>query len=152
MNVLLVEDEEHKTKDLCDRLTRHGIKPDQLEIVTSVRDAVLTVNRRSFDLVVLDMALPTFSKAGSEDVGGGLAQSVGGVEVLRALKAAGQTSKIIVVTQYPEIIISGQRVKLSSIGKFVSSKYKQSVTGAVLYAYNTPEWGAHFDMLLRKMK
>jgi CheY-like chemotaxis protein len=148
MRVLLVEDEEHKIADLTERIIHAGVSKRDLVTVSGVREAVLQATGGSFDLVILDMALPTFSQG----TGGGVAQSVGGVEVLRALSAEGLSLKIIVVTQYPGIIIGGKNVPLSQIGKVASAKYGQEVLGAVLYKFKMPEWPEMFDALMEKAK
>ena len=153
MRVLLVEDEEHKTTDLVNRLKLSAVTSNKAPLVArSVREAVLEVLSNNFDLIVLDMALPTFSGSAREEGGGGVSQAIGGVEVLRALQSAGRSSNIIVVTQYPEITIGGERVKLSQISKVVSKRYGQRVLGAVLYSFKTPEWEASFDRLLEAAK
>ncbi|AUW47509.1 response regulator [Rhizobium leguminosarum] len=148
MKVLLVEDEEHKTVDLKNRLRVHGVADSDLTFAQSVREAVLAVVTTTFDLVVLDMALPTFSKVRPDEGGGGLAQAVGGVEVLRAMQASGKRAAIIIVTQYPDIILNGEKVKLQNVAKIISQRYEQNVLGGVLYSFNTPKWEAAFDGLL----
>ena len=148
MRVLLIEDEEHKANDLTKKLFASGVEHNDLTRVISVRQAVLEVTEGNFDLVIVDMALPTFSSAG----GGGAAQAVGGIEVLRALSMAGVRAKIIIVTQYPDILVGGNRVKLHQAARVLSGKYNQDVLGAVLYSYKTPEWAAAFDVLLGRMK
>lgn len=152
MNVLLVEDEGHKTTDLTKRISAAGVLERDLIIAQGVREAVLQVISMNFDLIVLDMALPTFSKNGSGGGDGGLAQAVGGIEVLRALKACGRRARIIIVTQYPDVIIGGERIKLPQIGKVVSAKYEQIVVGSILYSYNSPSWEATFDALMERVK
>ncbi|UHS55502.1 hypothetical protein [Agrobacterium vaccinii] len=149
MKVLLVEDEEHKTTDLLNRLKQSKVtNSSEPTVAKSVREAVLAVLGNTFDLIVLDMALPTFSGAGRDEGGGGVSQAIGGIEVLRALQSTKKKASIIVVTQYPEIAVGGERVKLSQIGKVVSKRYDQNVLGAVLYSFKTPEWEANFDRLL----
>jgi CheY-like chemotaxis protein len=148
MRVLLVEDEEHKIIDLTERILQAGVASPNLVSVSGVRDAVLQATGGSFDLVVLDMALPTFSQG----TGGGVAQSVGGVEVLRALNAEGLSLKIIIVTQYPGVIIGGKNVALRQVGKVASAKYGQQVLGAVLYKFKMPEWQEAFDALMERAK
>lgn len=152
MRVLLIEDEEHKAVDLTERLLASGVEKSNLVHVSGVRQAVLEVMKNQFDLIVVDMALPTFTASNDEGSGGGTAQAVGGIEILRALENAALKPRIIIVTQYPDIIVSGKRIKLSQAGRVLSQKYGQSVLGAVLYSYKTPEWAEIFDALLRKAK
>lgn len=150
MKVLLIEDEEHKANDLIRLLLARGVSPSDLTRAIGVRQAVLQATESAYDLVVVDMALPTFSSAG--DSGGGTAQAVGGIEVLRALSNSSVSTKIIIVTQYPDIIVGGNRVRLHQAARVLSTKYRQEVLGAVLYSYKTPEWEAAFDALLGKIK
>jgi len=148
LQVLLVEDEEHKIRDLQPRLARlpeHG-----LTVARSVRDAVLAVFERRFDLAILDMALPTFAKIKSAE-SGGVAQAAGGVEVLRALQEAGQTAQVIVVTQYPDIFISGRQIKLHMIKKTLEQRYQQKILGVVLYSYDSEDWSGAFDSCLGRV-
>jgi DNA-binding NarL/FixJ family response regulator len=152
MKVLLIEDEEHKANDLTARLRAKGVAARNVVRVGGVRQAVLQVIEASFDLVIVDMALPTFSDSTDDSGGGGTAQAVGGIEVLRALSAASVSTKVIIVTQYPDIIVGGNRVRLGQAARVLSKKYDQEVLGAVLYSYKTPEWEAAFDALLGKVK
>jgi CheY-like chemotaxis protein len=152
MKVLLIEDEEHKANDLTSRLLAKGVAERDLTRAIGVRQAVLEATEKKYDLVIVDMALPTFSSSGDDSSGGGAAQAVGGIEVLRALSNARMSTKIIIVTQYPDIIVSGQRVRLHQAARLLSAKYGQEVLGAVLYSYKTPEWEVAFNTLLGKLK
>ncbi|WP_132665582.1 response regulator [Rhizobium sp. PP-CC-3G-465] len=143
MRVLLVEDEEHKQNDLINRLYKNGVRQDQLTVAQGVREAVIEAELQNFDLIVLDMALPTHSKAS-----GSVAQAVGGVEVLRTLQALGRRSAIIIVTQYPDVIVNGQKVKLQNVAKVLSARYEQEILGGILYSFNMPKWEASFDALV----
>lgn len=102
-----------------------------------------------FDLIVLDMALPTFTVDG-DAAERGFDQVQGGVEVLRALKARGQKSKIIIITQYPDITFGGRRLKLANAPKVLSQRYDQNVVGSVLYKYKSPSNHKKLTALLKK--
>jgi CheY-like chemotaxis protein len=134
MNVLLVEDEVHKRDEMRSCVFEvYGLEP---KIVDSVNSAVLTVMKFDYDLIILDMALSTFGDS-AEDNKKGHDQAQGGIEVLRALKAAKKIAKIIIVTQYPDFYISGNKVKLKDSPKVIQQKYNQEVIGAVLYTYKS---------------
>jgi len=148
MKVLVVEDEEHKSNDLVARLGQHGVGMQTITLANSVREAVLAVTQYNYDLIVLDMALPTFSKGADSDQVGGLAQSSGGIEVLRTLHAVGAQARIIIVTQYPEIVINGVNAKPTQVAGIVAKRYGQEVLGTVIYSFNTPEWGRTFDRII----
>ncbi len=134
MRVLLVEDEVHKRDEIKKCIQEvHGSLP---EIVDGVSSAVLKVMEEDYDLIILDMALSTFGDS-ADDKNKGHDQAQGGVEVLRALKLAKKSTKIIIVTQYPDFYIGGSKVKLKNSPKVIREKYNQNVIGAVLYHYKS---------------
>jgi len=114
-----------------------------------VHAAFWSVSTNDFDLIILDMALPTFSADGSA-AARGHDQAMGGVEVLRALKSRAIVSKIIIITQYPEIAVGGDRLKLGVAADFLSKRYGQNVIGGVLYKYRSPSNAVKLTALLKK--
>lgn len=149
MKILLVEDEVHKREEVKQYVQEvYDITP---EIVDSVSNAVLKVIEEDFDLIILDMALSTFGES-SEDKIKGHDQAQGGVEVLRALKQAKKSIKIIIVTQYPDFYIGGKKVKLKDSPPIIREKYNQEVLGAVLYHYKSMTTRQKIISILRACK
>ena len=105
MNILIVEDDGHKIDDIqgfLSSLDNHH----QLTIERSVRGGVLEVYENNYQLVILDMALPTFDQENKSS--GGMSQPQGGLELIRTLSAIGKDLRIVILTQYPDIEIDGQ--------------------------------------------
>lgn len=149
VEVLLVEDEVHKRAELTDCIVNiFGSPPDHVD---SVRSAVLQVIQKDYDLIVLDMALPTFS-SNSSDQHKGHDQAQGGIEVLRALKSNKKEAKIIIVTQYHDFYIGGSKIKLKDSPKIINEKYNQNVVGAILYKYKSTSTLQKITAILRGMK
>ncbi|HFQ7887616.1 MULTISPECIES: response regulator [Enterobacteriaceae] len=147
MKILLVEDEVHKRDELIQCVkTVYDIDP---QIVDCVNDAVLAVINEDYDLIILDMALSTFSDS-SGDNKKGHDQAQGGIEVLRALNSRKKETKIIIVTQYPDFYIGGVKVKLQNSIKVVKEKYNQNMIGAVLYTYKSKPTLQKIISILRK--
>ncbi|GAA0251878.1 hypothetical protein [Methylorubrum aminovorans] len=148
--ILLVEDEEHKINDLSRRISASTLSNAELTVAKSVRDAIRDVMQFKYDIVILDMALPTFTKEKKSGETGGLAQASGGIEVIRMMQKIKQAASIIIVTQYPDIFISGQLIKLKKIKDTLRQRYEVDVAGVVLYSYESQEWMSSFDNLLEK--
>ncbi len=148
--VLLVEDEPHKKEELSASLQGFFKGDATLEHVDSVHAAYWAVSEQDYDLIILDMALPTFT-AEKDAAERGFDQAQGGVEVLRALKSRKIRSKIIIITQYPDINFGGKRLKLAEAPKVLSQRYDQDVVGSVLYKYRSPSNHSKLTALLKKL-
>lgn len=150
VKILLVEDEPHKREEITVYL-RDFLGPSlELEQTDSVRSAVISVSQNDFDLIVLDMALPTFS-SDDESSDGGQDQALGGIEVLRALKQSQRNSRVIIVTQHPEISVGGRtRVKLKDARVALSKRYGLTIAGVVLYSYRSPNNRSRLLVALEK--
>jgi CheY-like chemotaxis protein len=146
MTILLVEDEIHKRDEMTNCvLDVYGFPP---EVVDGVSSAVLKVMEVDYDLIILDMALSTFGES-TDDRKKGHDQAQGGIEVLRALKLAKRSTKVVIVTQYPDFYIGGTKVKLKDSKKLISEKYGQTIVGAVLYQYRSKSTLQRITSILR---
>jgi CheY-like chemotaxis protein len=133
MKILLIEDESHKKDELLQCIKDAcGEVP---EVIDGVRLAVIAVLKNDYDLIILDMALPTFG--GNSDNNKGHDQAEGGVEVLRALKSKGKSVTVIIVTQYSDFYIGASKIKLKDAPRVIREKYGQIVIGAILYQYRS---------------
>jgi len=151
MKILLVEDEPHKQHELTACLRQFFGGDVSISNVDSVHEAFWVVSVDDFELIILDMALPTFSSEGSS-AERGHDQALGGVEVLRALKSRGVSSKIIIVTQYPEISVDGKQLDLHKASKVLSTRYGQDIIGGVLYKYSSRSHVAKLTSLLKGLR
>lgn len=136
MKILLIEDEQHKREEIGDYISEFGDGTIEVNRAVSVHDAVQCVRASEYDLIILDMALPTFTTS-AQNPDSGLDQALGGLEVLRALKMNGTKSRIAIVTQYPEIRVGAQRFKLRMAQKVLSQRYGQDVIAAIPYKYKS---------------
>lgn len=148
--ILLVEDEVHKRDELTDCLKGFYKDSATLETVDSVHAAFWSISVDRFDLIILDMALPTFSADGGATERGH-DQALGGVEVLRALKSQCVSTQVILITQYPDITVGGTRIKISAAPDVLRKRYGQDVVGSVLYKYRSPSNAAKLTALLKKL-
>lgn len=149
MKILLVEDEVHKRDEI--KQCVHEVYGSYPEIVDGVSSAVLQVMKEDYNLIILDMALSTFGDS-AEDKIKGHDQAQGGIEVLRALKQVKKTAKIIIVTQYPDFYIGGNKVKLKNSPSIIREKYNQEVLGAILYHYKSKATLQRITSILRTCK
>ncbi len=146
MKILLIEDEVHKRDEI--RQCVEEVFKMTPNIVDGVSSAVLAVMEQDFDLIILDMALSTFGDSAT-DQKKGHDQAQGGVEVLRALKVAGKTPNVVIVTQYPDFYIGGIKTKLKGASVIIKNKYSVNIIGAVLYHYKSKSTKQKITSILR---
>lgn len=145
MRVLVVEDDRYKRTEITSVL-RGLAREIYIAEAESVNTACLHVYDERFDLVILDMSLPTFEQ--DAPGGGGSPQGQGGLEVLRVLKRLGSRSQVIVVSQYPEIELERQIFELGNAPSVLSDYFRVSVIGAVLYEFRNEAWKSFLSALV----
>lgn len=141
--ILIVEDDEFKANDLAAELQGHNT-----QIVHSVRDAVVRVLERDYELLILDMALPTFTANSSSS--SGTAQPQGGIEVLRAIKSKRRATNVIIVSQYPDIEIDGIFISLRDAPNVLSERYDINVSHAIVYDFQNRDWAHELSEAMRQ--
>jgi CheY-like chemotaxis protein len=140
MNILLIEDDQFK-QELIDaellELFPHSIRT----VGRSVQQAVKFIRAAPYDLVVLDIALPSHaSSVGSQSI----SQPSGGVEVLLELSFAERSDKVVIVTQYPEIEYNGRLVPLSNFKRATANTLHVSIAGVIYFDAQDELWRTQF--------
>jgi CheY-like chemotaxis protein len=145
LNFLIVEDDEFKEKILCDFL-EGVLGPIAIQSCKSLVEAIDSVNRDVFDLIFLDMAIPSHPIVS----GGGAPMSflTGGIEVLLELNALNRKDPCLIVTQYPEIEISGEFYPVSESAAAIKEKLDCEVIACVEFAEGSSSWEKEIKRVL----
>lgn len=149
MNVLLVEDDEFKASDIMKALGE--ILPlTEICRAVSVTSALRRITTEEFDLLVLDMSLPTFDMSGPG--GGGSPQGQGGLDVLRLARRVSADPAVVIVTQYPDIEVDGKDIPLIAAPKVLRSRFNSNVVSCIHYEFDGDSWRAPLkESLVRLM-
>ena len=137
MRILIVEDDHFK----CRRLESFFLGENSLNLIfsaTNLVDAVDRINEGSFDLIIVDMAIPSHPLV----KGGGAPTSLlsGGVEVLLNLSFKKRKEPCIVVTQFPDIKISGEFYDLIEASNILNDRFKCNVLSCIEYKEDNDTW------------
>lgn len=149
IDVLVIEDDEFKATDIL-RLVREVIDDAMVNRAASVTSALRAITSGKFDLVIMDMSLPTFDLSGPG--GGGSPQGQGGVEILRLARRLGTLSPFVVVTQYPDIDINGDNVPLEQAAKRLSDRFGLCVQACLPYEFDSDDWQDDFRASLERVR
>ena len=145
MIALIVEDDEYKASDIA-RAVEESVDPVTLHRAGSVTSALRKITQQRFDLVLLDMSLPTFDLSGPG--GGGSPQGQGGLEVLRLAKRQEHKSRFVVITQYPDIELDGVESPLAVAAGRLSHRFGVEVVKCILYQFDDDSWRSELIMAL----
>lgn len=138
MNVLIVEDEIPKLEDLYDFFSLR-YKEWGVSSARSVRSAIDAVrSEKRFDLLILDMSLPTFDITSNE--AGGQPQGFGGIEVLRYLQKIDSALPVIVVTAFEAFTSGLKSITLDDLRLSLKERYPSNFKGAVYYNVVLTSW------------
>lgn len=128
--VLLVEDDAFKQKELEQALLG-WMRGAEIRVARSVRHALSLLGERAYDLIVLDMALPSHETrpAAAQP----MSQPSGGLELLLELAYEGRRDPVIIVTQYPEIEFDGRLYALVQFARAFARKASANLRAAVYF-------------------
>jgi CheY-like chemotaxis protein len=149
LRLLVVEDDDHKVQDIQE-LMGNTFPKAELDLAMSVRDGVLQLQKNSPDLLLLDMALPTFEKRGTNV--GGTDQAQGGLELVRFIHELKLSAKVIILTQYPDIEVEDKFYSLDEAGAVLSKRYNCQLVGIVHYKFRSDDWKQPLIELIRSVE
>ena len=146
--VLLVEDDGFKSDDI--RTLLLDIDPScRIDLATSVSKAISEIQKNEYDLIVLDMALPSHPLV----AGGGAPLSLltGGIEILFELQSLDRKDHCIVITQYPDIEICGALYPVGEAAAAMERVYGVSLCGCLEYSQTDSSWRSVIGNAYRKL-
>lgn len=147
-SVLLVEDDGFKSDEIHALLLSVCHSTD-VHLSKSVSSAIGAIEGRTFDLIVLDMALPSHTAV--PGAGAPLSLLTGGLEVLFELQSLRRKDPCVVVTQYPEIEICGSFYQLIKAPEAIERCYEVRVLGCIEYTDSGAQWRVTLAELFGKI-
>lgn len=138
LKILLVEDEGPKLAHIR-KFLRESFSQVSVIEVRSVTSALDAFEEHGFDLILLDMSLPTFDVGQGER--GGRPQGFGGIEILRHLEMAGEAIETLVLTGYEAFPDeSGAIIDLATLHSRLVEEFPNTVRGVVHFNSALEGW------------
>jgi CheY-like chemotaxis protein len=148
MKVLLVEDDEDKREQLREFLSSE-LSAEVIE-ARSRQSGIHALLKDSFDLILLDMSMPTFDITPTED--GGRPQAYAGRDILHQMDRYAITTKVVVVTQFDRFGQSEDEITLPELDKQLEVAFPDNYLGAVYYNVGYAGWQESLRILLVNTK
>ncbi|MGK4151935.1 response regulator [Kurthia gibsonii] len=143
MKILIIEDDKQKTEQIISFLKKFS-SITEIQLEKSYNSGLRTVTKESFDLLLLDMSLPTFEI--TVDESGGKPMSFAGEEILRQLHRKKITVPTIVITQYDRF---EKGLSLSQIKSSIESKGYPNYIDTIYYNTTNDSWVLELTELLQ---
>ena len=149
MNVLLIEDDDFKAQQVS-LFLRKNIPDVSLQEAKSVHAGSRALRQQSYDLLLLDMSLPTYTIVAGE--AGWRPQGFGGRDVLRNLERQGLTLPVIVITQFERFESGDEEIDISTLRAQLEREHSSNFLGLIYFDATTDSWQAELSEILASLR
>jgi len=146
MKILLIEDDQHKAKQIIDYLIDKFVD-SSVEIRKSYQSGLKELLANSYDLVLLDMQLPNFDIKSGED--GYKFRKLAGIDILRELTRKKIACKVIVVTQFETFGEGEFYLELKDLKQILKQDFKSLYIDTVFYSPDKSLWQTELFQLIK---
>lgn len=133
LNVLLVEDDEYKRRQIASFLNDESWCAS-VAFASSVVGGINQIDESVFDLVILDMALPNY------DGGTDAAQGLGGIAVFRYLQQLSPNTPALVLTQFEALREGSALVDIKTLDERLKEEFGSQFAALAQYKVASDEW------------
>lgn len=145
LKIILVEDDSKKIEDITSFMTKR-LPKSILTVRESYQSGVREILNNSFDVLLLDMSIPTYDKTPFEV--GGPYEKFGGYKILKELSRKNRPLKTILITMFDDFGESDQSITLEQINSSLSEDFPSHFLGSVFYQSKETKWQEELYPLL----
>lgn len=145
MNILYVEDDEHKRNSILSFI-KSKFNSVHIDIASSVQGGVCLGVEQEYDLILLDMTIPNFES--SEGQGEGQSFKNGGEIIVRELLDEDVNFRCAVITQYETF----NNETIEQISERIAQRCGDKYLGFIKYNTLDEEWKDNLKRLLDNVK
>jgi CheY-like chemotaxis protein len=145
--MLIIEDDEIKREQLISFI-KESFPEIQIIAVKSTQSALMKITSNKYDLIILDMTLPTFDYGGDED--GGRIRAYGGRDILRQMNRHRITTPVIMVTQFDRFGKGDESLTLEELDFELQTEHQINYKGSVYYNAAYDDWKSNLHKLILK--
>lgn len=147
MKILIVENDTNKSTQVeCFLQDEIKINPNYIDTKRSFQSGLEAILTKSYDLLILDMSIPTFDISEIDD--GGETLDRGGEIILQEMEREGIKMKAIILTQYEEF----DEVSLEEIDNSLKKEFSEFYLGCIYYNTSQVNWQNELKDIISKLK
>jgi DNA-binding NarL/FixJ family response regulator len=145
VRLLIVEDDENKRNRVVEFVTERFPR-SRIAVARSFQGGMRSILEGGFDLVILDMTMPTFDIGREED--GGRPQPYAGREILRRMDRHGINTPVVVLTQFDRFGVGADVLTLEELDSQLRESHGDNYRGAVYYNVALEGWKEELARLI----
>jgi CheY-like chemotaxis protein len=145
MRLLVVEDDENKRNQILGFISER-FSSVEVTAAESLQSGLKLIVGEHFDLILLDMTLPTFDIGIDED--GGRPRAYAGREILRQMDRRKIGTPVLVLTQFDKFGEGADALTLPELDGLLHQSHPNTYQGAIYYSSSVEDWK---EELSRKM-
>lgn len=151
MKILIIEDDEIK-RDRLAACVLQLIAPAPVSLFTarSLHSGVQALRSEQFDLIVLDMSMPTFDIQKDED--GGRPEAYAGRDILHRMDRLKLKTPVVVVTQYDRFGEGASSLTLAQLDEQLHQLHPSTYRGSVYYDASVAGWKESLGRIIQSVK
>lgn len=148
MKVLIIEDDQNKLEQLAS-FVGSEFSAESVGRALSYRNGLAALLDGDWDLVLLDMQLPTYDKSPRES--GGRQRALAGEQILRKMAQNQVATPAIVVTQFEKFGDLGNAISLRELMARLEAAGYPNYRGTVYYHAKISDWKTDLRGLIQKI-
>lgn len=148
LSILLVEDNYHKRQKVIDFI-KSNFTDTKIKEAHSFSSGSKAALEEDYDLVILDISLPTYDKIGNE--AGGRKRMFGGREIARKLIRRRAGSNIVFLTQYDAFSDGGLSLTFDELGNVLQEECGAAYLGLIHYDSSKSAWKELISAVFKKI-
>lgn len=146
--IILVEDDKKKIQDIREYL-EDEYQYKELVVKESYQSGLREILNGDFDLLLLDMSIPTWDKS-VESVGGDY-QKFGGYMIMKELKRKSKLLPTILISMFDDFGESDRSITLTQIDEILKEEYPDFYLGAVFYSSGQTGWKSNLKTFIKDL-
>lgn len=137
MELLLIEDDIKKIDDISSFIKGYP-ESCSLTVKRSYQSGLREILKSNYDLILLDMSMPTFEKTENEP--GGEFEKFAGLKILKEMSRRGKMSKTILITMFDDFGEGEKSITLEDMNSALLRDFPDMYLGAVYYNSSENTW------------
>lgn len=148
MKILIIEDDKLKAEEVINFVETNFSGKCSIDLCDSYRSGLRRIMKEKFDLLLLDMSLPTRSTSNSSNQG---YERFGGYAILNEMKRKKKTIPTILITMYKEFGGKGNFIDLKTLSNLCKDSFDPFFIDSVFYSSGEDGWKEKLITFINKL-